>query len=177
MIRDDRLELEKLVGMDQVVVLSQDGRYVGLAPWMRAMNMLFSETATARYYRLEPKLIATPSREFTLPLAITISLNMSRDKEIDPNLEVSFKMIRIRDNYTCQYCGEFGDTVDHIFPKSRGGPNTWGNLCVACRDCNGKKDDKLLEELGWAEPDIPMYATSRYPMRVRRIIEILEGAK
>jgi hypothetical protein len=46
------------------------------------------------------------------------------------------KAIKERDNYTCHYCGEYGDTVDHIVPLSKGGLSTFGNCVCACQNCN-----------------------------------------
>ena len=41
-------------------------------------------------------------------------------------------------------------TLDHVIPKSKGGPNTWKNLVTCCGECNVKKGDKdiniFLEE-------------------------------
>lgn len=53
-----------------------------------------------------------------------------------------------RDDFTCQYCGAHGVALecDHVTPISRGGTNEMGNLVTACRKCNKKKRDKLLEE-------------------------------
>lgn len=51
-----------------------------------------------------------------------------------------------RDNYTCYYCGEYGDTVDHLVPKSRGGLNTPKNLVCSCKKCNEEKGDMTKEE-------------------------------
>lgn len=63
-----------------------------------------------------------------------------------------------RDGGLCQYCGKKGDTIDHVQPRSRGGSNAWTNVVLACRRCNGKKDNKTLAELGWKllrEPKAP----------------------
>lgn len=70
---------------------------------------------------------------------------------------VSHALIRIRDKFTCGYCLEYGDTVDHIMPASRGGPNTWTNLVTACRACNGSKADMTPEEAGMTLR-LPVYA-------------------
>ncbi|MBM7567391.1 HNH endonuclease [Paenibacillus sacheonensis] len=48
-----------------------------------------------------------------------------------------------RDDYVCRYCGEFGDTIDHVLPKSKGGLSTPANCVCACADCNLKKADSL----------------------------------
>jgi hypothetical protein len=49
-----------------------------------------------------------------------------------------------RDNYTCQYCGRAAPDVvlevDHVTPKSRGGPDKLNNLKTSCWDCNRGKN-------------------------------------
>jgi hypothetical protein len=63
------------------------------------------------------------------------------------------QMILERDNYTCQYCGEYGDTIDHIIPKSKGGISSFKNCICACERCNTKKGDLFPEEyLYYYEP-------------------------
>ncbi|MGG0277813.1 HNH endonuclease [Bacillus rhizoplanae] len=49
------------------------------------------------------------------------------------------QMILNRDNYTCTYCGRYGDTVDHVIPKSHGGISSFRNCVCACVTCNTKK--------------------------------------
>ena len=58
------------------------------------------------------------------------------------------KNILLRDNYTCQYCGLKGErmmTVDHVHPRSKGGPSTWENLVCACTRCNNRKNNRTPE--------------------------------
>lgn len=67
-----------------------------------------------------------------------------------------------RDLMTCSYCGKhFNDahlTRDHIVPVSKGGDDSWMNCVAACRKCNGKKGNKMLQdtdlELVWT-PYVP----------------------
>jgi 5-methylcytosine-specific restriction endonuclease McrA len=54
-----------------------------------------------------------------------------------------------RDGRRCAYCGKRADTIDHVVPRSRGGTHSWDNCVAACRTCNSKKADRLIEELGW----------------------------
>ncbi|MWC29481.1 HNH endonuclease [Paenibacillus sp. MMS18-CY102] len=48
-----------------------------------------------------------------------------------------------RDNYICRYCGKYGDTIDHVMPKSKGGLSSPMNCVCACSECNLLKADKL----------------------------------
>jgi 5-methylcytosine-specific restriction endonuclease McrA len=51
-----------------------------------------------------------------------------------------------RDGHRCQYCGAPAESIDHVVPRSRGGRHTWDNVVAACRPCNVRKRDRLLEE-------------------------------
>ena len=60
-----------------------------------------------------------------------------------------------RDLRHCAYCNKRADTIDHVVPRSRGGPHSWDNCVAACKACNSKKADRLLEEIGWTLSFVP----------------------
>ncbi|WP_155828582.1 HNH endonuclease [Schleiferilactobacillus shenzhenensis] len=49
----------------------------------------------------------------------------------------------IREHYhhICQYCGRYGNSVDHMDPVSVSADNTIANLTLACSECNQLKGD------------------------------------
>ena len=53
-----------------------------------------------------------------------------------------------RDGYKCQHCDKqltrFTATLDHVQAVKEGGDNSSSNLVTACRECNSKKNAKLL---------------------------------
>ncbi|MBB6669821.1 HNH endonuclease [Cohnella nanjingensis] len=55
-------------------------------------------------------------------------------------------MILTRDRYTCYFCGEYGDTIDHLLPRSKGGHTTPDNCVCACNLCNQTKANRDLDE-------------------------------
>ncbi len=63
---------------------------------------------------------------------------------------LSRKNILLRDHNTCQYCGQIFSpadlTLDHVFPRSRGGPSNWDNLVACCKRCNNRKGSATPEE-------------------------------
>jgi 5-methylcytosine-specific restriction endonuclease McrA len=60
---------------------------------------------------------------------------------------LSRKNVLRRDGQRCQYCGNRDSlTVDHVYPKSRGGPDTWENLVAACVPCNNRKGNRTPDE-------------------------------
>ena len=65
---------------------------------------------------------------------------------------LSRKNILLRDRYTCQFCAkQFSSselTLDHVLPRSRGGPTSWENLVACCYQCNNRKGDRTPEEAG-----------------------------
>lgn len=48
----------------------------------------------------------------------------------------------------CAYCDKENVPlqVEHIYPKSKGGSNRVSNLTLACKPCNKRKDDRLVQE-------------------------------
>ena len=54
---------------------------------------------------------------------------------------LSRRAIFYRDGFRCQYCGNESKslTLDHIMPRSRGGPHVWENVVSACIPCNHRK--------------------------------------
>jgi 5-methylcytosine-specific restriction endonuclease McrA len=61
---------------------------------------------------------------------------------------LSRRAIFARDDHRCQYCGERADSIDHVVPRSRGGPHCWENVAAACRPCNMSKRDRTPDEAG-----------------------------
>jgi hypothetical protein len=56
------------------------------------------------------------------------------------------RYILMRDQYTCYFCGEYGDTIDHLLPRAKGGHTTPVNCVCACNLCNQSKADRSLED-------------------------------
>lgn len=60
-----------------------------------------------------------------------------------------------RDNHLCCYCGRPASTVDHVLPRSRGGPATWENLVACCLRCNNAKGSRTPAQMGWQLNTVP----------------------
>lgn len=93
------------------------------------------------------KTISSPTKTFFLPSVIVINRHV---KHINYSKHCTKRNILWRDSWTCQYCGSKGTkntlTLDHIIPKSKGGPKTWENLVAACKTCNQRKGSRSLAE-------------------------------
>ena len=57
------------------------------------------------------------------------------------------RYVYIRDRGKCYFCGEFVKfnelSLDHIFPRSLGGPNIRENLRVSHQKCNEKRANDI----------------------------------
>ncbi len=65
----------------------------------------------------------------------------------------------------CIYCGLIGDlTVEHILPRSCGGPDIPDNAIKVCKSCNSSKGNmRLYEWIGIPNKDkVPRIAEGKY---------------
>lgn len=78
-------------------------------------------------------------------------------------LRLSRRNIFLRDDYTCQYCGVRPAlrelNLDHVQPRSRGGPTSWENLVTSCRPCNLDKGHRTPAECGKTLARVPRRPT------------------
>ena len=127
------------------LLLNADYQALRVLPFKRAVVMVLSEKAEVvvegdTVLRSASTEVKVPSvirltRFIKIPYRATIPLNR--------------RAVVARDHGLCGYCSRPADTIDHIVPRARGGRHEWTNVTLACRRCNGKKGDRLLEELGW----------------------------
>ena len=45
----------------------------------------------------------------------------------------------------CAYCGQEGDTIDHIHAQGKGGANSINNMVCCCEECNKDKGQESVE--------------------------------
>ncbi len=66
------------------------------------------------------------------------------------SLRFSRRNLFARDNHNCQYCGKTAPasqlSLDHVVPRSRGGPTTWENVVCCCVECNTRKGGRTPKE-------------------------------
>lgn len=115
-----------------VLVLNSTWEPINLASGRRAIVLLLKQKAQQLSSRV-------------IRLLNYIRIPFSKIVTHKPSKSAIYK----RDANKCQYCGSTKHlTIDHIIPKSKGGGDTWFNLCVCCSSCNTKKGDKFLEHSG-----------------------------
>src|SRR5687767_12879509 len=81
---------------------------------------------------------------------VIVAVNFARVPKKRPKL--CAKTIRERDGNRCQYTGKAlrpdEGSLDHILPRSRGGPDSWENLVWADKQVNARKGNRLPHEAG-----------------------------
>jgi 5-methylcytosine-specific restriction endonuclease McrA len=86
------------------------------------------------------------SERLAVPVPSVVRLRQFVSIPFRRRVAVSRRAVMARDSHTCQYCGARADSIDHVVPRSKGGPHTWDNVVAACRPCNVRKRDRLLHE-------------------------------
>lgn len=84
-----------------------------------------------------------------LPIPSVVRLTRYVKVPYRTHVGLSRRAIFARDGGRCAYCRGSAETIDHVFPKSRGGLHAWDNVVAACAKCNHSKGDKTPAELGW----------------------------
>ncbi|MEV0948689.1 HNH endonuclease [Rhodococcus sp. NPDC049939] len=135
----------------QVRVLNSTFEDFGVVPAARAI-VLVTEDLVVIVDEYTPRFVVR-SQHVAVPLPRIVRLvdyvHTPPRPVIDDDTRACFAAVLRRDRYRCAYCGRQGArTVDHVFPKSRGGGDTYGNLVAACARCNQRKADRTPEESG-----------------------------
>lgn len=111
-----------------------DGWCRASARWMRAPNP-------------DDDFIRTPSRPIAVPRIIRL---LGYDRLPGQRVKFNRRNVFARDGHRCQYCGQRFQashlSLDHVFPRSRGGASTWENIVSACLRCNVRKGGRTPQE-------------------------------
>lgn len=130
--------------MSEVLVLNFTYEALNITSFQRAVKLLFA--GKAELLHGQDRKICSTSFEMRMPSVIRMLYYIRRPMQ---RVALTKKNILIRDDHMCQYCGTHGDrlmTVDHVVPRSKGGPSTWENLVCACMRCNNRKNNRTPED-------------------------------
>ena len=105
--------------------------------------------------------VRTVRMQFAVPRVIRL---LGYDKLPKQHVKLNRRNLFARDKNQCQYCGHSFPTselsIDHVKPRTQGGPDTWENLVCACVRCNAKK--------GGRTPAQARMSLIREPVRPKR---------
>jgi len=82
---------------------------------------------------------------FPLPSVIRLRQQVRRPR---PRVRLTRREVFARDGHRCMYCGHHVAelTLDHVFPRNRGGKHEWENIVAACQPCNHRKGGRTPSE-------------------------------
>jgi hypothetical protein len=91
-------------------------------------------------------------------------LNGLKNKTMTIGTIFEDEKIKLHAGPLCTYCGSTEElTLDHIFPKKKGGKDSAENLVLACKSCNSSKGKKdLIEWIIFREKFVPLLIIRRY---------------
>jgi 5-methylcytosine-specific restriction endonuclease McrA len=152
--------------MSEVLVLNFTYEALNVTSFQRAVKLLFS--GKAEVVHPKDRRLRAPSFVMRMPSVIRMLYYIKRPMQ---RVALTKKNVLLRDDYICQYCGSREErlmTVDHVVPKSKGGPSTWENLVCACGRCNNRKNNRTPEHANMLLKRRPRAPRSIPWVRVRR---------
>ena len=128
----------------RVLVLNQNYEPMCVCSSRKAIIMLFLQKAEMVEH--DHGWIHSVNDAMRLPSIVRLSKMVKVPKR---RVILNRKNVLKRDKFQCQYCGTLKPplTIDHVFPRNRGGRDTWENLVCACPECNSKKGNRTPEEV------------------------------
>ena len=136
----------------RALVLNATFEPLGIVSSRRAVLLVLDTKAelvhtTERVFRAERMSVPEPS-----VVRLVRYVQIPRHYRVAVNRRTVFA----RDSSRCQYCGSAAENLDHVIPRSKGGPHTWENVVAACRRCNTRKEDRLPHEAGMVLRSTPV---------------------
>lgn len=151
----------------RVLVLNQSYEFLGFTDWKTAICMAYTDKVTVE--EEYDQVVRSSSTQMNIPAVIRLRKRVRVLYEKVTFVSYSKRNVHLRDNFTCQYCGDKKKAerlgIDHVQPESRGGLTTWENTVSACHSCNGFKDNRTPSEAGMR--------LIRVPTRPKGFTEIL----
>jgi 5-methylcytosine-specific restriction endonuclease McrA len=130
--------------MRSALVLNATFEPLSVVPARRAACLILADKADL----VEDDGTQLHSENLALPNPLVIRLRYVVKVPYHRRTALSRRAVFVRDEHRCQYCGAHADSIDHVVPRSKGGPHTWENVAAACRPCNLTKRDRTPDEAG-----------------------------
>jgi 5-methylcytosine-specific restriction endonuclease McrA len=151
--------------MGHVLVLNASYEPLNITTWRRAVVMLLKGKAEGLEHDPDRPLRSD------LHLPTVIRLRQFVHVPYQP-MPLTRRNVLQRDGHRCQYCGYQGDklSIDHVLPRSRGGPDSWENVITACLPCNVRKGNRTPPEAGMALDRQPRRPSGSLGFEAARLI-------
>lgn len=148
--------------MGRALVLNATYEPLCVVPARRAVVLVLRSKAEP----LEHNGAVMRSEKLTIKVPSVVRLNYFVKVPFRVRATLSRRAVLIRDGLVCQYCGGRAENVDHVIPKSRGGPHSWDNVVACCKRCNSRKENRLPAEAGLVLSRTPVAPQGSLLLRV-----------
>src|ERR1700729_2383808 len=143
--------------MSRALILNASFEPLCVVSTRRALMLVLAERAellhgTGEHFHAE--LIAIPE-----PSVVRLAYHVKVPYQA--RIALNRRAVFARDGHRCQYCGASAENIDHVIPRSKGGTHAWDNVVAACRPCNTRKRDRLLEDSGMRLRRLPAIPRER----------------
>ena len=131
--------------MPRTLLLNASYEALTVVGWKRAIGLVVLDRVDL--VEEYDATVSSPHQSWRVPAVIRLREYLSR-----PWVPVPFsrRNVFLRDEFRCQYClrgmKTCDATIDHVFPRSRGGKHCWENVTTACGSCNRKKGARTPRE-------------------------------
>lgn len=125
------------------VIGNEDGQYVtyDFESWCELSQLTSVEKQPGEEY------LQAVGFELQVPRVLRLT---RFDKMPTQSVRFNRRNLFMRDDHTCQYCGKVEPTsklsLDHVVPRSLGGPTTWENIVCCCLRCNSRKGGRTPKQ-------------------------------
>lgn len=155
---------------NRCLILNGDYSPLGIIDWKKAItwslkydNIPNKKIEVLDFYK-DDFILGSHNKKYPIPAVMKVYKYF---KLHNKRVNFSRKNLFIRDNYTCQYCGDKKDinqlTYDHVIPKSNfkntnngNSPTCWTNIVTACVSCNRKKSNKTPKQANMPLINLPI---------------------
>ncbi|MEO1995038.1 MAG: HNH endonuclease [Planctomycetaceae bacterium] len=152
------------------VVNNEQGTFMAydFEGWRRKSTL----QAESRWEQAGEDWVCTVNFAIRVPRVIRL---LTYDRVPCSTVKFNRRNIFLRDEHRCQYCRQrFRGkmlSLDHVVPRSCGGPTTWENIVSACLKCNVRKGGRTPREAGMSLLRQPVRPKNN-PLLARKVVEL-----
>jgi len=108
----------------KVILLNLDYSYINSISVRRALRLIAKGKVTVEKY--SERIVRTVTKDIAVPMILRLVYLVRQIYR--KAVTWSKKNVMVRDDFRCVYCGTDKNlNIDHVFPQSKGGKNTFEN--------------------------------------------------
>jgi 5-methylcytosine-specific restriction endonuclease McrA len=145
--------------MERIVLLNSDYSFLNTIDWKKAMCLM--SKGKVEILHASDRVIRNAEKTWEVFIPHVLRLVKLVRSVYRTRVPFSKRNVLHRDKFICQYCGikQKKMTIDHVYPKSRGGKTNFENCVAACKSCNNSKGNRTPSEVNMGLRKQPVQPT------------------